>query len=139
MRTENRVLVANQDYAEAPTRICRSQDDPTTTPPKFRILCCGELGTEEDILVTTRVNVATQVSKSRLDSHECDPGKGNTQDDDRGGAPVEMLSELTIELEEHQAGKMSSEIRPGPDILNSTQKRHRTHHSRSWRRNTKAV
>ncbi|OWZ20216.1 LOW QUALITY PROTEIN: hypothetical protein PHMEG_0005398 [Phytophthora megakarya] len=98
VRAEDGLLVTDQHYAENPIRICRSQYGPTTrTPsPKLRMLNRGRLvdastQTEENVLVTTRMDVVTQVSESQLDKHECDPGEGCTQDDDRGYTPVERL------------------------------------------------
>ncbi|OWZ02168.1 reverse transcriptase, partial [Phytophthora megakarya] len=82
---------------------------------QFKMLNHGELvdagtQTEEDLLATTRMDIATQVSESQLGSHGCDPGEGKIQDDDQGGTSVEMPPEPTTEFEEHQGGGMSSEI-----------------------------
>ncbi|OWZ15099.1 LOW QUALITY PROTEIN: Aspartic protease [Phytophthora megakarya] len=87
-------------------------------PPRFKVLNRGELvngGTqkEEAFLVTTIMNVTTQVSESQIDSYEDDPGEGDTLDRDCTFA--DMPPKLTIEFEEPQGGETLAEVHPEQD------------------------
>ncbi|OWZ14540.1 Eukaryotic/viral aspartic protease [Phytophthora megakarya] len=71
--------------------------------------------TKEDALVTTGMDVATQVSKSWLDRHECDPGEGSTQYDDGGDAHVDVPPDFPIKREKNQGNGTSLEVHPELD------------------------
>ncbi|OWY97386.1 hypothetical protein PHMEG_00032097 [Phytophthora megakarya] len=98
-------IVLRPQPGSAEARMAQLQD-----PPCFKVLNCGELmdvgtQTEEDSPVTTRMDVATQVSESQLD----------TLDEDRGDTSVDTLSEWATELEELQGGETLAEVHPEQD------------------------
>ncbi|OWZ06676.1 reverse transcriptase [Phytophthora megakarya] len=81
-------------------------------PPRFEVLNRGELvdtdtQTEESPPVTTRMDASTQVSESRLDSPGCDPGDGDTLEDDR---------KWTTGFEGVQGGQTIAEVHTEQDI-----------------------
>ncbi|OWZ01772.1 reverse transcriptase [Phytophthora megakarya] len=89
-------------------------------PPRFKVLNRGELvdtGTqpEERSPVTTRMDASPQVSESQLDSSGCDPGDGDTLDDDQGGIFVDAPPEWTTEFEERQGSETLAEVHPEQD------------------------
>ncbi|OWZ12868.1 hypothetical protein PHMEG_00013904 [Phytophthora megakarya] len=111
------IPMVNQDHTEASTR---SEWLSYKTPPCFKVLDRGELvdmgtQTKEDSLVTTRMDVATQVSESQLDSPGCDPGDGDTLEEDRGDISVDTPPEWTTEFEEPQGSVTLAEIHPEQD------------------------
>ncbi|OWZ02298.1 reverse transcriptase [Phytophthora megakarya] len=62
------------------------------------------------------MNVATQISESQLDSYECDPGEGDTLDDDRGGISANVPPKSTIDFEEPQGGETFTELVMLPEL-----------------------
>ncbi|OWZ01481.1 reverse transcriptase [Phytophthora megakarya] len=79
-------------------------------PSYFKVLKHGELvdagtQTEEAPSVTTRMDVATQVSEGQLDSYD----DGDILDDDRGDSNVDTPPEWTMEFEEPQGGETFAE------------------------------
>ncbi|OWY93461.1 Aspartic protease, partial [Phytophthora megakarya] len=99
----------------AEVRMTRLQD-----PPCFKVWNRGELvdastQTEENSPVTTRMDVVTQVSESQLDSPGCDPGDGDTLEDDRSDTFVDTPPEWTTEFEGPQGGETIVEVHPERD------------------------
>ncbi|OWY91435.1 LOW QUALITY PROTEIN: hypothetical protein PHMEG_00039987, partial [Phytophthora megakarya] len=98
----------------AEVRMARLQD-----PPLFKMLNRGELvdvgsQTEESPLVTTRMDVATQVSESQPDIPGCNPGDGDTLDG--GDAFVDVPPEWTTEFEGVQGSEVIAEVHSEQDL-----------------------
>ncbi|OWY98928.1 LOW QUALITY PROTEIN: Aspartic protease [Phytophthora megakarya] len=108
-------IVLRPQLGSAEVRMAQLQD-----PPCFKMLNRGKLvdtgtQTEESPPVTTRMDASTQVSESQLDGPGCDPGDGDTLDDDRGDTFVDVPPEWTTEFEEVQGGETIAEVHTEQD------------------------